>query len=75
MASDVPALREVGGAAATFAPVGEVAAWVAACSLLLADPDAGPPRATREAQAARYSWSAHAAAIAAAYRARVADSA
>jgi glycosyltransferase involved in cell wall biosynthesis len=67
VASDIPALREAGGPAAAYAPVGDVAAWSAAVAALLANPSAAPSRAARLAWAARFSWAAHAATIAAAY--------
>ena len=38
VASDIPALREAGGPAAVYAPVGDVGAWSAAVAKLLADP-------------------------------------
>ena len=38
VASDIPALREAGGPAAAYAPVGDVGAWSAAVAKLLADP-------------------------------------
>ena len=67
VASDIPALREAGGPAAVYAPAGDVPGWTAAVGRVLADPAAAPPRAERLAWAARFSWSAHAAAIADAY--------
>jgi glycosyltransferase involved in cell wall biosynthesis len=67
VASDIPALREAGGPAAVYAPVGDVAAWSAAVTVLLADSSAAPPRAARQAWAAQFSWATHAATIAAAY--------
>jgi glycosyltransferase involved in cell wall biosynthesis len=68
VASDIPALREAGGPAAVYAPVGDVGAWSDAVALLLADPSAASPRAARLAWAARFTWSAHAETIAGAYR-------
>ena len=67
VASDLPVLREVGGAAVTYRPVGDVPAWAEAVTRTLADPGAAPPREVRLAQAARYSWAEHARVIAAAY--------
>jgi glycosyltransferase involved in cell wall biosynthesis len=67
VASDLPALREAGGPAAVYAPVGDVAAWADAVGRVLDDPAAAAPRADRLAWAARFSWRAHAAAIAGAY--------
>ena len=47
MASDIAALREVGGQAATYCPVGDVGAWVAAISELLDERAAAPRRLER----------------------------
>ena len=44
VASDIPALREAGGPAAVYAPVGDVGAWSDAVAKLLADPASAPPR-------------------------------
>lgn len=60
VASDIPALREAGGPAAVFAPVGDVGTWAAAVSGTLANPAAMPSRAERLAWAARFSWAAQA---------------
>jgi glycosyltransferase involved in cell wall biosynthesis len=67
VASDIPALREAGGPAAAYAPVGDVGAWADAVAQVLTDPDAASPRDGRLAWAARFSWAAHAATIARAY--------
>jgi glycosyltransferase involved in cell wall biosynthesis len=67
VASDIPALREAGGPAAAYAPVGDVRAWAEAVVHVLADPSVAPPRAERLAWAARFSWTAHAETIAGAY--------
>ena len=67
IASDIPVLREVGGGAAVFRPVGDVAAWAGAVRGVLADPAAAPPRAARLSRAAGYSWAAHARVIGEAY--------
>jgi glycosyltransferase involved in cell wall biosynthesis len=74
LASDIPALREVGGAAAWYRPVGAVAAWADAASELLEQHRAGGEarRARRAAgleQAARFSWSAHVDRLVTIYRA------
>jgi hypothetical protein len=58
-------LREVGGPATTFAPVGDVGAWVTAVLLATAS---APPRSDRLAWAGRFTWAAHAETLAAAYR-------
>jgi glycosyltransferase involved in cell wall biosynthesis len=67
VASDLAALREAGGPAAVYAPVGDVAAWAEVVAKVLTDPTAAPPRADRLVWAARFSWSAHAETIARAY--------
>ena len=73
VASDLPALREVGGAAATYCPAGDVERWVAAVAALLEERanDAGRWRA-RQAEgidwARRFDWQAHARATMDVYR-------
>jgi glycosyltransferase involved in cell wall biosynthesis len=67
VASDLPALREVGGPAVVYAPVADVPAWVGLVSGALTGPPALPSRPDRLAWSGRYSWSAHAETIAAAY--------
>jgi glycosyltransferase involved in cell wall biosynthesis len=66
--SDLPVLREVGGAAAVYCPVGDVAAWAETVGRLLADPGTAPGRPVRLAQASRFSWANHARIIVEAYR-------
>lgn len=68
VASDLPSVREVGGDAATFCPVSDLAAWTDTVDRLLTDPTVAPPPAARLAQAAKFSWSEHARIIGAAYR-------
>jgi glycosyltransferase involved in cell wall biosynthesis len=68
VASDLPALREAGGPAAVYAPVADVPAWAEAVARVLTDPAFPPPRAARLAWAGRFTWDAHAAAVAGAYR-------
>ncbi len=65
VASRIPALIEVGGQAATYCPVGDVGAWVAAISELLdersaASTDWSARRAASLAQSRRFSWREHA---------------
>jgi glycosyltransferase involved in cell wall biosynthesis len=67
VASDIPALREAGGPAVTFAPVGDVGAWSDRVAKVLASPAAAPSRADRVAWAGRFTWRAHADIIARAY--------
>lgn len=65
VASDLPALREAGGPAAVYAPVGDVSGWSAAVRRVLTGQ--APPRAARMAWAGQFTWAAHAATIADAY--------
>jgi glycosyltransferase involved in cell wall biosynthesis len=67
VASDIPVLREVGGAAAVYAPAGDVPGWAAAVCRLLAEPGLAPSPQTRSAQARRYSWEAQARTVVEAY--------
>jgi glycosyltransferase involved in cell wall biosynthesis len=67
VASDIPAMREAGGPAAAFVPVGDVGAWSDQVAKLLADPAAAPPRYARLAWAGRFTWTAQAEIIARAY--------
>ena len=60
VASDLPALREVGGNAALYAPVGDVPAWTARVHALLEDASAGPPKAARLERARAFTWREHA---------------
>lgn len=65
--SDIPVLREVGGSAAVYCPVGDVSTWVKTVEQLLESPSCAPERNFRLVQAQKYSWSAHAQTIAKAY--------
>jgi glycosyltransferase involved in cell wall biosynthesis len=65
--SDLAILREVGGSAAIYAPVGEPAAWAARVADLLEDRSDPGPRDAGLARAARYSWANQAQVIAEAY--------
>lgn len=61
VASDIPVLREVGGGAATYCPVGDVPAWSRAVAALLAErrdlPAAWEARRSASVeQGARFSW-------------------
>jgi glycosyltransferase involved in cell wall biosynthesis len=65
VASDIPALREVGGPAVAFRPVADLPAWEEA---VLREVDAGRGEAAeRLAWAGRFSWAKHAEIIAGAY--------
>ena len=73
VASDIPALREVGGTAVSYCPVGAVARWVACLSELLEERRTDPDRWERRRQAALarasgFSWRAYAAGMAGLYR-------
>lgn len=67
IASALPALREVGGEAAVYCPVGNVAQWVDTIRALIEE--RAKPQAARDRQrrgldrAAKFSWTAHAAAM------------
>jgi glycosyltransferase involved in cell wall biosynthesis len=63
VASDIPTLREAGGGAAEYCPVGDVPAWLRGLESARADPG----RERRLAQAAKFSWHEHARIIAEAY--------
>jgi glycosyltransferase involved in cell wall biosynthesis len=67
VASDLRSLREVGGDAVVYCPVGEVSRWVRTVDDLLSGAQSPPPRAARLARAAQFSWQAHAATILATY--------
>jgi glycosyltransferase involved in cell wall biosynthesis len=67
IASDIPTLREAGGDAANYCPVGDVPAWADVVARVLLDPAAAPPREVRLAHAARFSWREHARIIAETY--------
>jgi glycosyltransferase involved in cell wall biosynthesis len=67
LASDIPVLREVGGDAASYAPVGDVDGWAAKVIDLLQNPNAMPDRAGRLKWGERYSWQTHCDIIAGAY--------
>ena len=67
VASDIATLREAGGDAALYRPVGEVMAWIDLVVGVLTDPRVAPPRERRLAHAARFSWREHARIVAEAY--------
>ena len=60
LASDIPVLREVGGDAIIYCPMGEVEAWSAQSLDAIVHPDRAPAMAKRLARAACYSWDNHA---------------
>jgi glycosyltransferase involved in cell wall biosynthesis len=67
VASDIPVLREVGGAAARYAPISELDAWIRELRAALAAPRDEHRRAAQE-RAATYSWKRHAQTIVGEYR-------
>jgi glycosyltransferase involved in cell wall biosynthesis len=67
LASDIPILREVGGAAVTYAPVADVPQWTAKVIDLLNNPGSAEDRTARLQWGERYSWRAHSAIVAGAY--------
>ena len=71
LASDLPVLREVGGEAVLYCPVGDVEAWTQTLLLALSKDDMFPLRQARLAQASRFTWDRHADIIAQAYAERV----
>jgi glycosyltransferase involved in cell wall biosynthesis len=73
VASDIPALREVGGPACAYAPVGDVEAWARSASDLINERTQHPDDWTRRRlagidNASRFSWSQHANQMAGLYR-------
>lgn len=67
IASDIETLREAGGDAALYRPVGDVPAWVDAIASVLQCRASVPSRETRLAWAARFTWREHARIIAEKY--------
>lgn len=68
LASDIPVLREVGGSAALYCPVGDINRWSQTAADILSNKLPAPSREARLAQAAKFSWQEHARVIASAYR-------
>ncbi len=67
LASDIPALREVGSDAALYCPVADVGAWSSRLDRILSGTEVPPPLELRLKQAARLSWADHAGIIADTY--------
>jgi glycosyltransferase involved in cell wall biosynthesis len=65
--SDVPVLREVGGQAVIYCPMGDISTWVQTIEQVLVNPNCAPNMNLRLAQAQKYSWSNHAQIIARSY--------
>jgi glycosyltransferase involved in cell wall biosynthesis len=67
VASDIPVLREVGGEALVYCPMGNITAWVETITQLLQSSENAPAASLKQARAALYSWQNHAQIIAQAY--------
>jgi glycosyltransferase involved in cell wall biosynthesis len=67
LASDIPVLREVGGDAAIYSPVGDLNAWVTNSLMAINTPDRTPSLDRRLARAACYTWDNYARTIVTAY--------
>jgi glycosyltransferase involved in cell wall biosynthesis len=67
VASDIPAFREVGGAAAVFCRVGDVEQWAQTVRELIEKPDGRPSLPVRDTVAKSFTWTAHATKVAEAY--------
>ena len=67
VASDIPALKEVGCQSAVFCPVAQVPVWVDTVCQLLKNPGQAPDIRTRLDHVSQYTWSAHAKTIAKTY--------
>jgi len=68
VSSDIPVLREVGGQAVIYCPMGDISTWVQKIEQVLVNPNLAPDINQRLAQAEKYSWSNHARIIAKSYR-------
>jgi len=68
VASDIPVLREVGGEAAVYCPLGDVEAWVHTVCRLIESPAMAPDRSLRLAHAQQFTWAAQASTIVNAYQ-------
>ncbi len=68
IASDIPVLREVGGDAVSYCPVGDIDVWAGEVVKILSKPNHEPDRQLRLSRAALYTWENHARVIADAYR-------
>jgi glycosyltransferase involved in cell wall biosynthesis len=68
VASDIPVLREVGGDAASYATVGNLAAWTEAVHRVLESPESDAARDRRISRGRGHSWTNHARIILDTYR-------
>ena len=69
VASGIPVLREVGGEAIDYCPVGEIDAWVHRVDALLSEKASPPRREDRLRQAGLFTWRRHGRTILDAYQA------
>ncbi len=60
LASDIPVLREVGGDAAIYCPVGDISTWVDRAQAAIVTSDFAPSLEIRLARSAFYCWNKHA---------------
>ncbi len=67
IASDISALREAGGTAATYRPVGDLPAWVQAIVATIRGDSTVTAKPDRLVWASRFRWQTHAATVAEAY--------
>jgi glycosyltransferase involved in cell wall biosynthesis len=67
LASDIPVLREVGGDAAIYSPVGDINTWVTNSLMTITTPHLTPSLDRRQARAAYYTWDNYARTIVTAY--------
>ncbi len=67
LASDIPVLREVGGDAAIYSPVGDINTWVANSLMAITTPDLTPSLDRKLARADCYTWDNYARTIVTAY--------
>jgi glycosyltransferase involved in cell wall biosynthesis len=67
IASDIPTLREAGGAGANYCTVADVQGWAETVTRVLNEPASAPPKEARIAHASRFTWAEHASIIGGAY--------
>lgn len=60
VASDIPVLRETGGAAALYCPVADIPTWVNLVTQVLTVPQTAPACDIRLSHASTYTWAEHA---------------
>jgi len=67
VASDIPTLREAGGAAVNYCPVADLPTWSEVVYRVITEPTFPPGRDSRLSHAARFSWAEHARTVATTY--------